>query len=425
MNCAFTICAKNYIGLAKILEQSIKDVNPEISFFIFVADEFDETVILSDNIIIARRALNIIDKTWERMAFQYNLTEFCTAIKPFCFQWIYDHSAAEKVIYFDPDIYIFNSLDYIYDSLDEYKIILTPHILTMQTEYSGDMEEKSFLNSGLFNLGFIALMRDLCVYKLLAWWQNRLFKQCFIDSLNYYFYDQKWMEFIPIFFSNNTYLSSKHLGLNLAPWNFFERKVFLRNDTLYVRNRIHDNDTKIYPLIFVHYSGYNYKELLARNNIEHKHGVYAEKYDDIASILNKYREILDNNKDVFNQFIKYTYSYNYYKNGALIAPYHRRLYFALVEKGEQWENPFSVDSIYKLFSKKGLIQRKTSQIGLNINRNNIPTKKLFIINIIFKCIYKFLGARNYFLLMNMLKYYSRTEVQIHLLDKKYSENNLY
>ena len=28
-NCIFTICAKNYIGLAKILEKSLKQHNPE------------------------------------------------------------------------------------------------------------------------------------------------------------------------------------------------------------------------------------------------------------------------------------------------------------------------------------------------------------------------------------------------------------
>jgi hypothetical protein len=45
-NCVFTIVAKNYIGLAQILEESLKDKNPDVDFFIFVADEFSDTKFL-------------------------------------------------------------------------------------------------------------------------------------------------------------------------------------------------------------------------------------------------------------------------------------------------------------------------------------------------------------------------------------------
>lgn len=38
-NCAFTIVAKNYIGLALILESSIRKYYGDLSFYIIVADE--------------------------------------------------------------------------------------------------------------------------------------------------------------------------------------------------------------------------------------------------------------------------------------------------------------------------------------------------------------------------------------------------
>ena len=37
-NCIFTICAKNYIGLAQALEKSILQYNNNIDFYIVVAD---------------------------------------------------------------------------------------------------------------------------------------------------------------------------------------------------------------------------------------------------------------------------------------------------------------------------------------------------------------------------------------------------
>ena len=41
-NCAFTIVAKNYIGLALILESSIRKYYGDLSFYIIVADEIPE-----------------------------------------------------------------------------------------------------------------------------------------------------------------------------------------------------------------------------------------------------------------------------------------------------------------------------------------------------------------------------------------------
>ena len=39
--CAFTIVAKNYIGLGQILGQSLRQHNPDVDFRIFVSDELD------------------------------------------------------------------------------------------------------------------------------------------------------------------------------------------------------------------------------------------------------------------------------------------------------------------------------------------------------------------------------------------------
>ena len=83
-NCAFTIVAKNYIGLAQILEKSIREYYNDLLFYIIVADEIDNELKkeLSTNILVAKETLNITPETWENMSFKYNLTEFCTSIKP-------------------------------------------------------------------------------------------------------------------------------------------------------------------------------------------------------------------------------------------------------------------------------------------------------------------------------------------------------
>ena len=65
-NCAFTIVAKNYIGLAQILEKSIREYYNDLLFYIIVADEIDNELKkeLSTNILVAKETLNITPETW-------------------------------------------------------------------------------------------------------------------------------------------------------------------------------------------------------------------------------------------------------------------------------------------------------------------------------------------------------------------------
>ena len=139
---AFTICAKNYLGLALLLEKSINDHNEDIEFYVFIADEFSKTDnidVLPKNVIIARDTIGIESSKWNQMAFKYDLTEFCTSIKPTCFKYIFEKYNPDSCIYFDPDILVYNSLNTIYDILILKSIIVTPHIVTIQDKYSGKL----------------------------------------------------------------------------------------------------------------------------------------------------------------------------------------------------------------------------------------------------------------------------------------------
>jgi hypothetical protein len=90
-HCIFTICAKNYIGLAQALEKSVQQYNDNVDFYIVVADELDtgKEPPVADNVLIAKSVLPIEENLWTNMAFKYNLTEFCTAIKPFSLEYFF------------------------------------------------------------------------------------------------------------------------------------------------------------------------------------------------------------------------------------------------------------------------------------------------------------------------------------------------
>jgi len=206
---AFTICAKNYIGLAQVLESSIKKFNNDIDFYIFVADEFEtKNEVLPINVLISRDVLPISYENWNQMSFKYDLTEFCTSIKPICFNYILNNFNPDSCIYFDPDILVFNSLKSVYEKLTTSSIVLTPHITTIENKYTGKLKEQNLLFSGMFNLGFLALKNDINSRKMLNWWEIRLEDRCFKDTMESYFTDQKWMDFLPSLFPENIHISS-------------------------------------------------------------------------------------------------------------------------------------------------------------------------------------------------------------------------
>lgn len=425
-NCAFTIVAKNYIGLAQILESSIRQYYNELSFYIVVADEISEILKkeLPPNVLIAKEALGINDEAWIDMSFKYDLTEFCTSIKAASCLYFFDNYDFDNVIYLDPDIYFYNSIGQIFDTLSNYSIMLTPHITQFMEKGDSDSNETIWHGCGMYNLGFCGLHRSEKTKNMLNWWHDRLVEYCYIDSYDFLYTDQKWMDFLPSFFSSDELLITSHLGMNMAPWNFYEREVFTENGDIFVFSR-HKHDES-YPLIFVHYSGYDYREM-KKGNVSQKNIFELRDYSDIQKITALYSDAIQQNSVVFDRFISLEYSYNSFDDGSALLRVHRRLYRALRNKGHLLGNPFSINSSYykMLKQKKMLVKGKSNFDRLNKYNISNAKSKLILFNRFTKFLYRVLGFNKYFMFIRLLHPFSRLESQIHLLDDKYMNDNIY
>ena len=103
MNAVFTICAKNYLAQALTLKASLLEHNPNVDFHLFLADE--KTKEVEDLDIIELNGSWIPD--WQSMAFKYNVIEFATSIKPFCFDKLFKEGYgkyADNILEFNEDI---------------------------------------------------------------------------------------------------------------------------------------------------------------------------------------------------------------------------------------------------------------------------------------------------------------------------------
>lgn len=418
---AFTICAKNYLGLAQLLENTINSNNENIKFFIFIADEFSTYEELPANVIIAKNSLNIPFELWNEMSFKYDLTEFCTAIKPYCFNYLFKHfNNNAKCLYFDPDIVVFNSLESIYNKLENESIFLTPHIVTIQKNYTGTLSENKYLYSGMFNLGFIGMKSDKISLNVIEWWEERLKSACYKSQGESYFTDQKWIDFLPILCPSGLYISFD-LGNNLAPWNFYERKLIKKDNEYYVINRIDNNSDNISKLNFVHFSGYDYSLMINGKHLQNNISSF-DCPDDIVPVLLEYEKRL--RQCNFSKYSNLKYSYNYFLDGSTIQEFHRRIYRRLIEDFGFIANPFDThDSFYINLKKSKLVNVNNDKIIIQSEINPSNQKKIISLNYIFLIIYRLLGQNKYFNLLKILRRYSILENQMFLYDNFYLKNS--
>ncbi len=249
MTIAFTICSINYLAQAHTLGESLAVTNPGIRFFVGLVDRLDH--VQFDTGKEPRYELLEIHKIgiegFGEMCGRYNITELNTAVKPFYFSYFWkEFPQAEKLIYFDPDIIVFQPLTALLQQLDTSDAVLTPHVLT-PVEDRKTPNELHHLNTGVYNLGFVAFRKTEAARVFVKWWEDKLRYECLIALCEGLFVDQNWMNFLPVFVPG-TYIE-RHPGYNVAYWNLHERTVSRKQDTYYVNEES--------ELLFFHYSGYD------------------------------------------------------------------------------------------------------------------------------------------------------------------------
>lgn len=266
---AYTSFTYSYLNRAKVLCQSLRLQHPEWVFWAVVTDlpppgiEPSEVLSEFDNILTAH---DLYDATRDQWLFGHDIVEACTAVKGRAMQHILSSPTCAKVVYFDPDIVVFNSMTPVIDLLDDHAIVLTPHQTDPDSaEYRSAIRdnEMASLQYGIFNLGFIAVSNNSEGRRFAGWWADRLDDWCH-DRLDLgLFVDQKWCNLIPCFFDGVHVLRDP--GYNVASWNLSQRKMkFDEDGTALINN---------HPLRFYHFTklgpiGDTMTQRYARDNVE-------------------------------------------------------------------------------------------------------------------------------------------------------------
>jgi glycosyltransferase involved in cell wall biosynthesis len=307
----FSICSANYLPLVRTLHSSLSRAEPDARFVLFLADEVPDHL-STDSLpfeVVEAKQLGI--GSFADMAFRYDIMEFNTAIKPFCFLHLMDRDPGGEVVYLDPDIYVTAPLDELPQAFSEgAELILTPHALAPLDD-GYDPDDRRIMQTGAYNLGFAAMADSGDTRRLLHWWADHMRIRCLNNLPGGIFVDQKFMDFAPAFVERTHIL--RHRGYNVAYWNLHERPVRLEGERWTAGGA---------PLVFFHFSGVDRRdpEVFSR----HQNRFSASSAGQARQLLERYKQELAAHDD--DRWKSVAYAYGRFENGEEIPDLMRRAY---------------------------------------------------------------------------------------------------
>jgi hypothetical protein len=242
---ACTIVARNYIPHARVVAESFLSHHTQGRFTTLVIDDLDAGVSREEAFErLSPLEIGLEPSEFWRMAAIYDVKELATSVKPWLLQTLLCDS--DSVLYIDPDIEFFGSMDSVDDYTNDHGIVLTPHTRVPFPRDGCLPDDRMILLAGVYNLGFIGVGKSAMPF--LDWWSERLARDCLVAVKQGYFVDQRWIDFVPALFDHYVLRDPEY---NVAYWNLHERDVRFDGSRYFVDAR---------PLVFFHFSGYDVQQ---------------------------------------------------------------------------------------------------------------------------------------------------------------------
>lgn len=387
---ALTICSINYLAKAATLVDSYKAHHPEDDFYVVIVDrKTDLEHDVANAMVLWVEDLEIPD--FDRKAFEFDVIELNTNIKPTAMATLLGRY--DRVVYLDPDVFVYSRLEPVIASLTGADVVVTPHALS-PIEDREKPDEVDLLRFGTFNLGFVGVAQTPEGFRFLRWWSARCLENGFYEPQSGLAVDQKWVNLAPAFFQGLRILRDP--GLNVAFWNLHERELSLSAGEWLV-----NGSQKLY---FVHFSSFDPETpgLVARKQT--RFGIGSR--GDFEAVASSYRLALRRNLQKFPADVRY--SFDYFESGTYITPTLRRVYAAIKDLVRFGERPFDLNSGVERFARKnGLLEgnvraRKRASfqdIGQFGWQQRMVLRSL-------KLVLRALGPARYFALMRYMAYVS-------------------
>jgi hypothetical protein len=350
-----TVIAKNYLAFARTLVQSFHKLHPDCRCYVLIVDDYESYVNPEDEGFEIVRLTDLGIPKLAEFCFKYDVKELCTATKASLLDYLINEKGVGKLIYLDPDILVLNSLDGLYEKLDAYDIVLTPHLDADYTDDDLLPDDSHVLMAGQFNLGFIGVNSSGNAQEFLNWWMGKLYEKCVIDPLKGYFVDQKFLDFVPLFFERVRV--EKDTGYNVSYWNLHSRRLWSE------KGGWKCNDG---PLYFFHFSGYQPESNAISKHIPECLARYRfSNRQDVRKLFADYGDLLTSNG--YQQAISWPYTFGYFNSGEPIPSNLRVHYRSLSSERRRYGDPFESEELKRRIDVEADSRTSIEQLNAILN----------------------------------------------------------
>jgi hypothetical protein len=351
--------------------------------------------------IIEASSLGIPD--FKRIAFRFDIMELNTNVKPAFLKHLLTDKGVSRLLYLDPDILVYRQLEEAYNLLGTHSIVFTPHCISPINDGLRPAEQ-DFLQTGVFNLGFIGVNNTPESLRFLDWWGLRCLTLGFNEPRTGLFVDQKWTNLVPCFFERVGIL--KHPGYNMAYWNLHERTLEGGDDRWVVNGE--------WSLVFYHFSGIAFDD--QQQISRHQNRFDLLNRPDLVSIFDSYRKLLAKNE--MDKFKELPYTYATFSNSEYITQIARRLY-SVNESSFHTSDPFVAGGeIHQWCKKKGFLGAADQSAKFNSRTYSSNDPRIRAINFVLRMLLKVFGSNRYSMFLQYMSYISVMRNQKKIFDNR-------
>jgi hypothetical protein len=238
-----TFFDKNYLSRGLVLYNSLKKHSNNFEFYILCLDDFTYNYFNSNKLnypeIISIQLSDIEEEHEELLNVKKNRStiEYYFTLSPILPLYLLKKYNLLHICTLDADILFLNSPEKIFNKLNEYSIIITPH------KFSNENIDKQ--RYGVYNVSFQIFKNNKIGLKCLEYWKSQCLEYCSdkLDIINNRFADQKYLDNWNELYPNEVFSLNDNTS-GLAPWNLDNYNLKVEN------NQFYSNEEKI---IFYHF----------------------------------------------------------------------------------------------------------------------------------------------------------------------------
>jgi hypothetical protein len=228
-----TIVTHSHLKYAAALAASLGRYHPTPKLCVLLIDPADGHELRSSPSIDFFHLDEIQVPNIEDMKIYFNAFELSNCLKPF-FIFHLLRNGFKKIVYLDADILVVNDFSDLFEMLDRYAFVLSPHWLQPQLVQHSDVSVREMADLGIYNGGMWGVQHELGGTAMLEWLMRVLPEVGFDDPHNGMYVDQKILPLAAQLFSSQVGCM-RHPGYNVAYWNLHEREI-TRVDNRYLIN---------------------------------------------------------------------------------------------------------------------------------------------------------------------------------------------